>query len=265
MSVWDSYSARLSAGGYDKRSTVMQREQRFLNTKLPHSLSYHQLIVDGEARNLAVINSDNLDLKTICSLPGEDIRHGSLVEWMGNQWLVTERDANNELYTKATMRQCNYLLRWISDDGTIIERWCIVEDGTKYLTGEYGDNEYVLVRGDSRISMTIARDEYTIRFNRDNRFLIDDYDSPNVLAYRLTKPFKLGGSYNGNGVLYFVLQECNTEDSDNLELHIANYYDHFPREDQSVNDNDQREGANEFLNGNTEDKPSEQPGKKVWL
>ena len=64
--------------------------------------------------------------------------------------------------------------------------------------------------------------------------MIDDYDSPNVLAYRLTKPFKLGGSYVGNGVLYFVLQECNTEDSDNFDLHIANYYNYFPRETQDV-------------------------------
>ena len=74
------------------------------------------------------------------------------------------------------------------------------------------------MRGDSRISLTLAKDEYSIQLNRNNRFLIDDYDSKNVLAYRLTKPFKLGGSYNGEGVLNFVLTECNTEDSDNIEL-----------------------------------------------
>ncbi len=131
MSVWDSYNARLNANGYDKRDTAMQRERRLLNTKLPNTLSYHQLTIDGKPQNLAVINTDNLDLKTLCSMPGEDIRHGSLVEWMGNRWLVTERDANNELYTRAKMRQCNYLLRWIDDNGSIVERWCIVEDGTK--------------------------------------------------------------------------------------------------------------------------------------
>lgn len=267
MSVWGSYGARLSASGYDKRGAAIQRERRFLNAKLPASLSYHQLVVDGESRNLAVINSDNLDLKTLCSLPGEDIRHGSLVEWMDNRWLVTERDANSELYTRAKMRQCNYLLRWIANDGTIVERWCIIEDGTKYLTGEYGDNQYIITRGDSRISMTIARDEYTIQFNRDHRFLIDDYDSNNVLAYRLTKPFKLGGSYNGDGVLYLVLQECNTEDSDNLELHIANYYDYFPRENAQKDDDDRHEESTEdFLNGDEKkDEPPKETGKKVWL
>ena len=105
-------------------------------------------------------------------------------------------------------------------------------------------------RGDSRISLTIAKDNQTVRLNRNNRFLIDDYDSPNILSYRLTKPFKLGGNYNGNGVLYFVLQECNTEDTDNFELHIANYYDHFPNHTRDMEQNKS---------------PAELPKKEGWI
>lgn len=253
MSIWDTYRSRINAQGGDRRSAVLQRESRFLNAKMSSSLSYHQLTINGEQRSLSVINSDNLNQKTLCTLPGESLPHGGLVEWMNNHWLITELDANNELYSKGIMRQCNYLLRWIADDGNIIERWCIVEDGTKYLTGEYGDNEYIIAKGDSRISLTLPKDKYTVRLNRDDRFLIDDYNSPNVLAYRLTKPFKLGGSFGDDGVLYFVMQECSTEDTDNLELHIANYYDHFPRdgETQQSSDSTQENG--------------ESSGKKVWL
>jgi len=252
VSLWDTYRSRLNARGGDRRGVVLQREYRYLNSKLPASLSYHQLTINGEPRSMAVINSDNLDRKTLCTLPGEDLPHGGLVEWMNNRWLIIERDANNEVYTRGVMRQCNYLLRWIADDGNIIERWCIAEDGTKYLTGEYGDNDFVLTRGDTRISVTLPKDDYTIKLNRKNRFLIDDYKSPTVLAYELTKPFKLGGSYGEDGVVVFVMQECNTEDSDNLELHIANYYDYFPRDGAS-----------------TPDPPvpdeDEQSGKKVWF
>ncbi len=220
--------------------------------KIPGSLSYHNAVIDGEQRELAIIDSDNLDTKTLCSMPGEDLPHGGLVEWMDNRWLIIERDANNEVYTKAKMRQCNYLLRWIADDGSIVERWCIVEDGTKYLTGEYSDNDFIITRGDSRIALIIAKDRYTIRLNRDDRFLIDDYASPNVLAYRLTKPFKLGGGYDNRGILSFVLQECNTEDTDNFELHIANYYDHFPRKENDCTQEPPME----------DDEPG---GKKVWI
>ena len=180
MNPWNTYRSRINAHGITKRDSVLQRERAFLSAKLPASLSYHQLTVNGTVRNMAVINSDNLNLKALCTMPGEDLPHGGLVEWMGNHWLITEKDANNELYT--------------------------------------------------------------------------NYDSKNVLAYRLTKPFKLGGSYNGEGVLNFVLTECNTEDSDNIELHIANYYDHFPKEKPDEPDTPSGD--------NTPDVPD---GKKVWF
>lgn len=131
MNPWATYTARINARGTTRRDTVLQRERAFLSAKLPSSLSYHSVIVDGTQQEMAVINSDNLNMKTLCSMPGEDLRHGALVEWMDNHWLIIARDPNNELYTKATMKQCNYLLKWIADDGTIVERWCIVEDGTK--------------------------------------------------------------------------------------------------------------------------------------
>ena len=194
MSLWDTYCSRINANGGDRRSAVLQREARFLNAKAPASLSFHRVTINGEQRSLSIINSDNLSQKTLCTLPGETLPHGGIVEWMQNHWIITELDANNELYSKGIMRQCNYLLKWVADDGNIVERWCIVEDGTKYLTGEYGDNDFIITRGDSRISLTLPKDAQTLRLRRDDRFLIDDYKSPNVLAYRLTKPFKLGGN-----------------------------------------------------------------------
>lgn len=230
MGAWDTYQSRIELHGDNRRRAQIIRQSRFLNSKMPSSLSYHTLLLDGVERQMAVINLDNFDQKTICTMPGEDLTHGGYIEWMDNHWLITEKDANNELYTKGIMKQCNYLLKWITEAGEIVERWCIVTDGTKYLTGEWGDNNFIITRGDSRISVIIARDRYTLQFNREDRFLIDDYDSKNVLAYRLTKPFKLGGSFNGSGVLNLVMQECNTEDTDNFDLHIANYYKFFPKE-----------------------------------
>lgn len=258
MGVWDSYQSRLSAMGTTKREAALNREKAYLSRKLPSSLSYHTVSMNGVERNLAIINSDNLNQKTLCSLPGEEIISGSLVYWNDNYWLVTAVDANNEVYTKAIMLQCNHRLRWIAADGHIIERWCIVSDGTKYLTGEtissYNENGMSL--GDTRISVSLARDEYTVQLNRGFRFLIDDEDSDTVLAYRLTKPFKIGGVYNGNGVMSFVMTEVNTEDDDNFDLRIADYYKHFPRKTDGNTDNEATAGA---PNNETTD------GKKVWL
>lgn len=230
MNPWDLYQARSNVRGSTRRESVFNRTVDRMNRQIPSMLSYQVVFVDGERRDLVVLDSDNNDTKSICTLPGEDVRHGGSVEWMDHHWLITERDAFTEVYTKAIMRQCNYLLRWINANDEIIERWCIVEDGTRYLIGEYTDSLFVTTRGDSRITVILPKDSETIALGRDSRFIVDDYDSPSPLAYRLTKPFKLGGSYDENGILTFVMMECNTEYDDNLELHIADYYKHFPRD-----------------------------------
>lgn len=272
MNVWDVYQDRMRARGITEREAKLKREVRTINNRLPGSLSYQEVTIydlehgynltaegttDGAiTQSVAVINSDNLNEKTIISLPGEYITNGSLVKWMKNYWLVTERDANTTIYTCAKMIQCNFLLRWVSDEDKICEQWCIIEDGTKYLTGEYEDRNFVVTRGDSRIAMTIARNCETVKLNRKNRFLIDDEDSPQPLAYLLTKPLKLGGSYNKEGVFKFVLQEITTTDNDNIELRIADYYKHFPRETTDDTDGDSSAST---------DDSAESAGKKVWL
>ena len=232
MNGFDIYAERMRVRGNTRRDTALQREQRMLTEKLQHSLSFHNAVVDGEKRQVAIINSDNLNEKYIYSLPGEDIKHGAYVEWMNQVWLVVEKDYNIEVYTRAKLMQCNYLLKWVDEKHVIHEQWCVVEDGTKYLTGEYEDRNFVVTRGDSRIAITIARNKDTAKLGRQYRFLIDDPESGHMLAYALTKPLKFSAVYGMtteelNGVYKFVMQEVVTTDDDNQELGIADYYKHF--------------------------------------
>lgn len=252
MGVWNTYENRINARGGTKREASLRREKRIISSKLKDNLSYQTVTINDSEQKIAIINSDNLNEKKIISLPGEDIEHGGLVFWMDNYWLVTERDANTTVYTCAKMIQCNHLLKWVSDDNTICEQWCVIEDGTKYLSGEYEDRNFVVTRGDSRIAMTIARNENTIKFNRNNRFLIDDPETNHKLAYLLTKPLKLGGTFNGKGVFKFVLQEVTATGDDNHELGIADYYKHFPKTDGDKSTE-------------TTGDVSEEERKKVWL
>lgn len=104
--------------------------------------------------------------------------------------------------------------------------------------------------------MTIARNDMTVKFGRENRFLIDDPESSLMLAYLLTKPFKLGGTYNNQGVYKFVLQEVNTTDNDNQQLRIADYYKHFPKTTTVV------DGDGVIIDT---DNVSTETGRKVWL
>lgn len=232
---WDLYQSRMSSHGDTIRESVKNRSQRSFARKVKDGMFYHRVQIDGEQdeRDVSIIDSDDLFMKYIYSMPGEDFTIGDMILWEESHWMITRRDPANELYTKAIMIMCNHLLKWVNDNGQICEQWSIVEDGTKYMTGEYEDRNFVATRGDSRVSLTIARTEESLKLNRRHRFLIDDPESEQKLAYSLTKPLKTGQMQMKGGkptsVFKFILQEDATTDDDNMELGIADYYKHFPR------------------------------------
>lgn len=102
-----------------------------------------------------------------------------------------------------------------------------------------------------------------MKLNRQVRFLIDDPNSDFKLAYALTKPLKVGLTYNNEGIFKFVMQEVYTIDEDNLELGIADYYKYYNQDgtrivtdDQSVPGDDPDPGTDPGDNNTS--------GKKVW-
>lgn len=124
------------------------------------------------------------------------------------------------------------------------------------MTGDYEDRDFIVTRGDARISMLISKNEHTVKFGRHSRFLIDDPDSKEKLSYTLSKPLRVGWHYNGEGVYLFVLKEANSTDDDNIDLGIADYYKYFSRSD----DQSSVDGSS----GSTQD-AEQDDGKKRWL
>lgn len=264
MSVWDAYSDRISTHGSTKYDAAFKREVRLLDSKLKDNLSYQlvdvcpreyttniekrQSLKHRFSQNVTIIDSDNLNEKLLYTMPSEDMELGAVILWMDNMWLVTERDANATIRVKVKLTQCNHLLKWLSSDGDIMEQWCVVEDGTKYLTGEAEDRNFVVTRGDSRIAIQLSRNSYTALLDRESRFLVDDPNTPHKLAYQLTKPLKVGNLYRSGGIYKFVLQEVTSTEYDNHELGIADYYRYYPT------DYDSGQNSN-----------SPDAGKKVWL
>lgn len=270
MDIWAMYQNDRESTRANRRQYKIDKEKRFIRDKIVNNPSYNESVevftpecgynitrdengvAEGGVRyqNLTIINSDNLNQKTILSMPDEDIEDGALIYWMDNYWLITERDANTTMYTKCKAIQCNHLLRWIDPiKKDIIEQWCIVEDGTKYLTGELEDRNFVTTRGDMRIAMQIAKNDRTSNFGRSYRFLIDDDDAIHKSSFLLTKPLKIGLTYNNCGVYKFVLQEVTATQDDNHELGIADYYKYHPDERPYV----------------SESQEEIKDGKKVWL
>lgn len=221
MSVWDAYRDRLEQIGNTRRDMLVVQAREKFTRQIQESPSCRLVLVDGEEQYLSITHHAESGYKKIAALPGYGLKHGGLVDFAKNKWLITEVDADDQVYQKGVMRQCNHILRWISSTGELREKWCVVEDGTKYLIGEK-TREFLTI-GDGRMAVTIGKDPETIELCRGLRFLIDDEDSEFVTAYQITKSNKLFNVYNGEGVFRFILNEVQLTDNDNTELRIADY------------------------------------------
>lgn len=238
MSKWNAYASRLGIDNNTsntKRTTRLTHIQEQMNRKIVSSLSYNEVTINGSPRQISIIDvSDDYNVKKIFSLPDENIEHGGLVVWNDSHWLITEINPRKETYSEGKMTQCNHILKWIDDEGNIIEKWCIVVDGTKYLIGE--KSEDMMSIGDARIAVTVGRDKDTVKLSRGKRFLIDDEDTDEILAYQITKPNRFFNTYGGKGVYRFILNEVNLTDEDNIELRIADYYNWKPKKSRPESD-----------------------------
>lgn len=275
--MWDTYEARLGVpsvpSGDAVRDTRVMRAQDRTSRWITESVSFHDIQItsgDGsvieESRHISIRNTPEYDTKRIYSMPNETLPHGSLVFWDDNYWLITEVDRYDDIYMRGKMRQCNQLLKWINDDGELICRWGVVEDGTKYIVGE--KTRDLMSIGDARVALTIGKDSETQKLRRGRRFLLDDVDAEEVLAYQITKPNRLFKVYNNAGAYRFVLSEVNSTDDDNKELRIADYYNWHPRYKKPVSDVVVDKTTEEIIEDNLdeyEDKEMTVRRKGVWL
>lgn len=263
MSVWDSYLERVAQTGTMRDALVEQAKSTIARMSYD-SPSCHRVQINGEWQHVLITHRQELSEKRICSIPGEHLIHGGVVDFANTKWLITELDADDEIYDRGLMLRCNYLVRWIGSDGEMKERWCIIEDGTKYLIGEF--SESVMSIGDARISMTISKDKDTSELCRGARFLIDDLDTDKPLAYQITKPNKLFKIYDGAGVFKFILNEVQLTKEDNVELRIADYSSWKPSVSKDGDHIDSNLTVGEIVDA-ARAKANEQPddNKKGWI
>lgn len=222
MSVWDTYRERMGYSGTNTQEFWVKHAQSSLARSLVDSPSCREVLVDGEKTLMSIMRHAESGYKKIASMPGETLKHGGLVDWANSKWLITDVDADDLIYQRGVMRRCNHVLRWVSSKtGEIREKWCVVEDGTKYLIGER-TREFLTI-GDGRMAVTIAKDKDTVELQRGLRFLIDDEDSEFVTAYQITKSNKLFNVYNGEGVFRFIMNEVQLTDNDDVKRRIADF------------------------------------------
>lgn len=218
--------------GSAERSTNTTTRDFFLSGTIANIATHGQQalakktgFIDGEAREFFIISTPTRDTYKIVAFPGESLRLGGIVDYSDYKWIIVEVTADEEVYQSGVMRQCNYILKWRNEKREIIERPVITEDGTKYLTGE--EQKQTMSYGASRMLLIVSKDDEVVKLNRGKRFLIDDPDVAEPLAFEITKPNRttLSKAGGAEGVYKHMLSETARSDFDNVELMIADYWE----------------------------------------
>ena len=173
-----------------------------------------------------IANTQLKSMERTILVPIGTLHSGDYVFFEDEYWIVDGRPGNNKSYEKATLKECQYKLRWQKDDGTIIERWVNLTSSSKYDVGENGNNTIILSSNNYLIIMPNDKDSMTIE---GKRVFIDLSDIPEKV-FKITRNDDVlfaHGSHGGTLNLIADKTEFNKE-TDNQELRLCDYIDSSP-------------------------------------
>lgn len=198
----------------DVLETIFSDTVTLFNSSLTESKEI-QCVIQGNTADTQLKSMERSILAPIGT-----IHSGDYVYFEDEYWIIDGRPGNNKSYEKATLKECQYKLRWQKDDGTIVERWANLSSSANDV-GESGNNTIILSSGTLSIIIPHDADGMTIE---NKRVFIDTSDHP-------TKVFKITCNHNalyvhGNHGATLKLVADKTElnmDTDNPALRICDY------------------------------------------
>ena len=172
-----------------------------------------------------IANTQLKSMERTILVPIGTLNSGDYIFFEDEYWIVDGRPGNNKSYEKATLKECQYKLRWQKDDGTIVERWANLTSSSKYDVGENGNNTIILASNNYSIIIPNDNDSMTLD---GKRVFIDLSDIPEKV-FKITRNDDVlfaHGSHGGTLNLIADKVELNKE-TDNQELRLCDYID-FP-------------------------------------
>lgn len=231
MDCIELYKTRLTVHGNTNRDRNVYEEKRHIRNNASELLSYKQCVIDGNEQALIIDDGTLPYYKNIKSLPDEYFEAGSLVEWADSMWLIMSCDWDKEIYTYGKMQQCNYLIKWQLENGSIVERWSIVLTASKYNNGEKENT--VITVGSNQLMVYLPIDSDCLILKSSRRLMID-FNIEKPKCYEITRVDTVITGYdgvavpvyNGKGCVLLVLTECEFNiNADRIDLMLCDYID----------------------------------------
>lgn len=232
----DRYEARINLHGTTQRERVKNRLINNLNNKLSGSLSYKDILLNGEESQLIINTGTKPYYKEFQSLPNQKIVMGDYIEWSNRTWLVYEADADDEIYTDGKMYECNYKLYWQDAHGNLVSKMAFIQNASSYNNGEEENKTITLASNQFMVWMPL--DEDTIVLRNGKKMFIDNYElEPS--CYKLTRPDTVSMKFGEKGCTYYIFTQTESnkikdklvELEDGTKVWLADYIDANNSED----------------------------------
>lgn len=203
-------------GATSLRDAKTQQIKMDLNNDFDKPLDCFTVLVDGVAKDLTIIETNNLDEKKIKARPNTSFKSGQVVEWMDWYWLITKVNRRNDIVTNGKMKECTYHLYWQNKLGNIVDKWAFVANASSYSNGETGNATITLSA--NQFLVVMPKDEDTVNL-RDTRMFIDNCTNDKPTPYKLTRPDNVSADYGiGNTYYIFTLDQRNDDKDKKVTL-----------------------------------------------
>lgn len=164
---WDTYDFYLTRRGTSNRQQSIRSAAASLKELASNSPSYQPAAeCNGIVKPILAIR-ETPQLCKVALLPEDTMYIGDIVKCYDEYWLVVKLFKDEYGLISGEMWLCNHLFRFQNGDGTIIERYGVIDDGT-YSNA----TEKAITTADAKYPMYIPLDEETEQIYIDKRFCI---------------------------------------------------------------------------------------------
>lgn len=218
-------------GGYENQSFIDYKDDAFiesLETDIATTVILYNYDLSESKKIRCIIQGNTADtqLKSMersILVPIGTLHSGNYIFFEDGYWIVDGRPGNNKIYEKATLKECQYKLRWQRDDGTIIERFANLTSASKYDVGESKNNTIILTSNNFTIIVPNDKDSMTIE---GKRVFIDASEIPEKV-FKITRNDDVLFAHGSHGGILSLIADKVEIDSekDNQELRLCDYID----------------------------------------
>ena len=137
--------------------------------------------------------------------------------------ICTEAFNVDNIHYKGKFTLCNWILKWQTKDGVILEYPCYDMNSTQYNSGEQSNRNFVI--GSSQHMITLPYDENTVELSSPQRFYLDKA-KVNPTSFIVTQNDTTSHNYGKKGLVKITVYEhASNPETDRPDLGICDYID----------------------------------------